>query len=87
VKGSGGAEPRFFMSDNEWRKAHDDPSTYEVQFWGGIDLNRPAADEYPALRARGFPIVLRDLPALATAGVLDAQPERWRVSATVSSTI
>jgi hypothetical protein len=52
---SGGVEPRFFMSDNEWRKAHDDPSSYEIEFWGGIDLNRPAADEYPALRIKGFP--------------------------------
>jgi Domain of unknown function (DUF3883) len=87
VKGSGGVEPRFFMSHNEWRNAHDDPSTYEVQFWGGIDLNRPAADEYPALRARGFPIVLRNLPGLAAAGLLDAQPERWRVSSTPPTAI
>lgn len=70
------------MSDNEWRKAHDQPSSYEVQFWGGIDLNRPAAEEYAALRARGFPIVLRDLPALDVAGAIEAQPERWRVAST-----
>lgn len=82
VKGSGGREARFFMSDNEWRKAHDQSSSYEVQFWGGIDLNRPAAEEYPALRALGFPIVLRDLPALAAAGLLEGQPERWRVAST-----
>ena len=85
VKGSGGLEPRFFMSDNEWRKAHHDPSSYEVQFWGGIDLNRPAAEEYPALRASGYPIVLQDLPALAAAGLLDAEPDRWRVSSTVTT--
>lgn len=81
VKGSGGLEARFFMSDNEWRKAHESPTTYEIQFWGGIDLNRSAADEYPALRSMGFPLVLRDVPALVAAGALTAQPERWRVAA------
>ncbi len=87
VKGSGGVEPRFFMSDNEWRKAHDDPTSYEVQFWGGIDLNRPAADEYVTLRSNGFPIVFQDLPSLVSAGLLDAQPERWRLSAVVPPTV
>lgn len=82
VKGSGGSEPRFFMSDNEWKTAHEDPDTYEVHFWGGIDLNRTVADEYPALRAMGFPVVLQNLPALRAAGSIEAQPERWRVAAT-----
>jgi hypothetical protein len=81
VKGSGGSDPRFFMSDNEWRKAHEDPSSYEVQFWGGIDLNRPVAEEYSSLRERGYPIVLRDLPALAALGQIAATTERWRVAA------
>lgn len=79
VKGSGGLEPRFFMSDNEWRKAHDDPDSYEVHFWGGIDLNRIAADEYVALRASGFPVVLRNLPSLEEHGAIVAVPDRWRV--------
>lgn len=86
VKGSGGLEPRFFMSDNESRKAQHNPSSYEVQFWGGIDLNRPAAEEYPTHRASGYPIVLRDPPALTAAGLLDAQSDRWRVSSTVRTT-
>lgn len=81
VKGSGGGDARFFMSDNEWRKAHEDPSNYEVQFWGGIDLNRPAADEYSALRERGYPIILRDLPSLVALGQVAATTERWRVAA------
>ncbi|MDP9404767.1 MAG: DUF3883 domain-containing protein [Actinomycetota bacterium] len=85
VKGSGGLETRFFMSDNEWRLAHEDPESYEVQFWGGIDLNRPVANEYQALRALGFPIVLRDLPSLVQAGELLAAPERWRIAATTHS--
>lgn len=69
------------MSNNEWRKSQEDPSNYEVQFWGGIDLNRPVAEEYAALRQRGYPVVLRDLPALSAAGRLAAFPDRWRVSA------
>lgn len=81
VKGSGGSEVRFFMSDNEWRKAHESPATYEIQFWGDIDLNRPSAEEYPALRSMGFPIVLRDVPALVAVGALTAQPDRWRIAA------
>lgn len=80
VKGSGGPEVRFFMSDNEWRKAHSSPTTYEIQFWGNIDLNRPSAEEYPTLRSMGFPIVLRDVPALLAAGALTAQPDRWRIA-------
>lgn len=83
VKGSGGSDPRFFMSENEWRKAHEDPSSYEVQFWGGIDLNRAVADEYGALRERGYPIVLRDLPSLVDQGQVIATTERWRIAAVV----
>lgn len=86
VKGSGGVVPRFFMSDNEWRQAHMDPSTYEIQFWGGIELNRPAAEEYPGLRSKGYPIILRDLNAMADAGLIHAKPERWRVSTTIRAT-
>lgn len=81
VKGSGGLEPRFFMSDNEWRQAHDDPASYEIQFWGGIDLNRPVAEEYPILQAAGFPLVLHNVPSLHAAGMVMASPERWRVVA------
>lgn len=80
VKGSGGRLVRFFLSDNEWRKAHDDPQLYEIHFWGGIDLNRPVAEEYQALRAEGYPLVFADLPALLARGALDATPDRWRVS-------
>ena len=79
VKGSGGSEIRFFMSDNEWRKAHDNPGSYEIHFWGRIDLNRPVADEYNELRRLGYPVVFPNIPNLRADGVLDAQPERWRI--------
>jgi hypothetical protein len=81
VKGSGGREPRFFMSDNEFRKAQEFGVSYEVQFWGGIDLNRPVVEEYPILRALGYPVTLVDIPSLVAIGQVDAQPDRWRVTA------
>lgn len=80
VKGSGGREIRFFLTGNEWRKAYTDPTSYEIQFWGGIDLNRPVADEYDALRAQGYPVVFPNVPVLLTNGVLDAVPDRWKVT-------
>ena len=79
VKGSGGPRIRFFLSENEWGKAHDDPTSYEIQFWGGIDLNRPVAEEYESLRRQGYPLVFADFPALLASGVLEAVPDRWKV--------
>lgn len=80
VKGSGGREVRFFLTANEWRKAHTEPGTYEIQFWGGIDLNRSAADEYHTLRSEGYPIVFPHVADLLDTGILDAAPDRWRIT-------
>jgi hypothetical protein len=80
VKGSGGRDVRFFLTANEWRKAQIDPATYEIQFWGGIDLNRSAAEEYPVLRAEGYPVVFQNVADLLASGVLDAVPDRWKVT-------
>ncbi len=82
VKGSGGPDVRFFMSANEWRKAHENPSTYEVHFWGEIDLNHPPANEYDRLRAKGYPFVFRQFPTRIDSGELAATPDRWRVVST-----
>lgn len=81
VKGSGGPEVLFYMSANEWRKAHEHPDQYEIQFWGRIDLNRPTEDEFPALRSGGYPIVFRNLAATLQKGELTAIPDRWKVRA------
>lgn len=80
VKGSGGRLTRFFLSDNEWRKAQQRPATYEVHFWGGIDLTRPTAEEYHALREDGYPLVFVDLPTLISSGILETVPDRWKVT-------
>jgi hypothetical protein len=79
VKASGDTPVRFLMSDNEYRKSADDPTTYEVHFWGGLDLNIDPAEEYTRLRRQGYPLVFVDLPALISAGDFEAKPTKWRL--------
>lgn len=81
VKASGSTAVRFFLSENEWRKAHENSERYEIHFWGGIDLARPPSDEYTLLRGGGYPVVFRDLPDKLSGGVLEARPTKWRVVA------
>lgn len=80
VKASGGTPVRFLLSDNEWRKSNDDPTSYEIHFWGGIDLNLNPAEEYPRLRRQGYPRIFVNLPALIEAGEFEAQPTNWRIT-------
>mgnify|MGYP001374707303 CR=1 FL=1 len=79
VKASGDTPIKFLLSDNEWQKAHDDPTTYEIHFWGGIDLNVGPAEEYARLRDQGYPRIFTNLPALVSAGEFLAQPTKWRI--------
>jgi hypothetical protein len=85
VKGSQDAEPAFFLSDNEWRKAGEHPDSYEVQFWGCINLSLPAAEEFEHLRAQGYPVIVQGIIAAITAGVWAAVPTNWRISKVSSS--
>lgn len=80
VKASGETTVRFFLSENERRKAHTDPSSYEIQFWGGVDLETDPAGEFERLRAQGYPLVFTDLPSLLDGGQLVATPTKWRVT-------
>jgi Domain of unknown function (DUF3883) len=80
VKASGNTPVRFFLSDNEWRKSRDDPTSYEIHFWGGVDLNVDPTEEYARLRSQGYPLIFVDLPALISTGDFEAQPWRWRVT-------
>lgn len=84
VKGSRGTEPIFFFSDNEWRKANEHADTYEVHFWGRIDLSRSAASEYEALLAAGYPLVVQNIAAEVTSGRWVAVPTQWRLSVAVA---
>lgn len=86
VKGSTETAVRFFLSDNEWRKAHEHRGHYEVQFWGGINLYRDVGDEFDLLRRLGYPLIYRDIPeVIANEGLL-ATPWKWRVVESGSGT-
>jgi hypothetical protein len=61
VKGRRDAEVIFYLSDNEWKKAHELGANYELHFWGEIDLSADPAVEYSTLRASGYPIVISNL--------------------------
>lgn len=80
VKASGNTDVRFFLSENEWRKAHENPAQFEIHFWGGVDLGTQPAEEFRRLRDGGFPLVFVDLPSLLSNGELEATPAKWRVS-------
>jgi hypothetical protein len=80
VKASGDTVVRFFLSDNEWRKAHETPHLYEIHFWGGIDLGKDPAEEFQQLRSKGYPQVFVDLPDLLSKGNLESTPVKWRIS-------
>jgi hypothetical protein len=82
VKGSRNKEVTFFLSDNEWKKAHDPSLQYEIHFWGGIDPNRDPGTEYLHLTAEGYPIILKDLPTRLAQNAFEAKPDRWRLRAT-----
>jgi hypothetical protein len=69
----------FFLSDNEWAKAHQHRQLYEVHFWGRIDLRKNAAEEFAALRAAGYPIVVPDIAGEIASGRYAASAVRWRV--------
>lgn len=79
VKGRRDENPVFYMSENEWRKAHEFHTRYEIHFWGGIDLNRDPSKEYETLRVAGYPLVLVKLAVMLDEGQWTATPVRWRI--------
>lgn len=79
VKGRRDADVVFYLSENEWRRAQELGALYEVHFWGEIDLRREPALEYAALRAAGYPLVIKDFAAQHAAGLWVATATRWRV--------
>jgi hypothetical protein len=79
VKGRRESDIVFYLSDNEWNKAHELGSKYEVQFWGGIDLAVEPTIEYTNLRASGYPIIINDLAA-GVGKDWQAVAVRWRIT-------
>lgn len=80
VKGSQGGDVRFFLTANEYAVACDDPWSYEVHFWGEIDLNRDPNSEFDMLTNRGFPLTFENLQAHLADRRLVAEPTNYRVT-------
>jgi hypothetical protein len=80
VKGSRNVEPVFLLSENEWQKASEHADSYEIHFWGGVDLSRQPAEEFLFLRREGFPIVIRNIVAEVDGGKWRAKPALWRIT-------
>jgi Domain of unknown function (DUF3883) len=80
VKGRRDHEVTFFLTANEWDKAQLLGNHYEVQFWGGIDLNKNPAAEFVALSAAGYPIIINDVDRSFVGPAWDFKPVQWRVS-------
>ncbi|MGV1005695.1 MAG: DUF3883 domain-containing protein [Candidatus Nanopelagicales bacterium] len=58
VKGTSGRTVQFLLSSNEYDVAATAGESYEVQFWGRIDLARAPMEEYELLRTAGYPITI-----------------------------
>lgn len=80
VKASQHSVVNFFFSKNEYRVANDDPGSYQIHFWGGVDLERDPNSEFSILRDRGFPIIFTDIAAHLEDGRLKAVPNGYKVT-------
>ena len=80
VKGSQGKDVRFLLTAHEHDVAHQDSRSYEVHFWGEINLNRSPDVEFSKLRERGFPLRFQDLAAHLADERLQAIPTRYLVT-------
>lgn len=79
VKGRGNTELVFFLSDREWAVAKERGESYELQFWGGIDLSRSLPLEYAALRAEGYPVCISNVSEALEQPEWKMTPVKWRV--------
>jgi hypothetical protein len=79
AKASSLRKPRFILSAHEWEVAHHHGESYEIHFWGGIDLSRAPADEYQYLCAAGYPIVYKNVPQQLADGLLTAKPIQYQI--------
>ncbi len=79
VKASVSTSVRFYLSPNEYRKAHEHGSEYTVHFWGGINLHLDPAKEFKQLCDSGYPRVFSDLAGHLSDGRLIGEPCDWLV--------
>ena len=80
VKGSQSKDVRFLLTAHEHHVAHQDSRSYEVHFWGEINLNRSPDIEFRTLREQGFPLRFEDLAAHLADDRLQATPTRYLVT-------
>ena len=80
-KGSRSSVLSFVMSANELNVARRSPERYEVQYWGGVTLGRTPQEDYSALIAAGYPIVIQDPAGALDRGDLVAEVAAWKVTA------
>jgi hypothetical protein len=78
VKGRRDGEIIFFLSENEWNTAQRLGLSYEIHFWGEINLSTEPAIEYSALREAGYPIIFTN-PASQIGSRISATAVRWRM--------
>jgi Domain of unknown function (DUF3883) len=79
VKGSRSPRLAFFITRRELETAEHNVDSYELHFWGRIDLSRPPGDEYSALRSLNYPVVITKVAETITGEGWIKQPQSWRV--------
>lgn len=80
VKASRGPDVRFNLSVHEWDVAHIDPASYEVQYWGEVNMSRPLRGEFEALTNAGYPIILNNFIGLVESGEFVAEVASYNIS-------
>lgn len=86
VKASTGRAGTFKLTANEWKKAQEYGTLYEIHFWGGVDLGRTRETEYTTLVSEGYPVILRDPAQLVRDGLLDLACSEYRAHTTRAPT-
>lgn len=80
VKGRRDASVIFFLTEREWGKAQELGESYELQFWGEIDLSRDPEAEYMLLRGRGYPLRFPNVALELQSPVWEMVATQWRVT-------
>jgi hypothetical protein len=80
VKGSAGRDVLFFLSSNEYRVAQRYGTSYEIHFWGEIDIKCDPVEEFERLRSAGYPIRVSDPTYALTQEPWLIEPHQYRVT-------
>jgi hypothetical protein len=81
VKGSRSTRLSFVLTSTELAVAQRHAHRYELHFWGGISLGRGAHEEFSALIAQGYPIVLTQVAATIKEAGWSVEGQSWRATA------